>query len=124
MARCLLRQLQAGVLLLWDRNFLCYDLVRQVLEQNAQLLAMQRLDSLELRCTKMTDNGLVYLPVSRAAVRSGYDQSCHTSILIAVPSARVRKATTYIKRIAAGMCRRESGCNGSPRKGRNKTAPW
>ena len=39
MARCLLRQLQAGVLLLWDRNFLCYDLVRQVLEQNAQLLA-------------------------------------------------------------------------------------
>jgi len=50
-----------------------------------------------------------------AAVRSGYDQSCHSSILIAVPRARVRKATTYIKRIAAGMCRRASAHSGSPR---------
>jgi hypothetical protein len=39
MARCLLSKLPAGVLLLWDRNFLCYDLVQQVCERNAQLLA-------------------------------------------------------------------------------------
>ena len=39
MARCLLRLLPAGVLLLWDRNFLSYDLVHQVCERNADLLA-------------------------------------------------------------------------------------
>ena len=39
MARHLLRSLQANMLLLWDRNFLSYDTVRQVKTQQAQLLA-------------------------------------------------------------------------------------
>jgi hypothetical protein len=39
MAPYLLRALQAGMLLLWDRNFLSYALVQQVLGQHAQLLA-------------------------------------------------------------------------------------
>jgi hypothetical protein len=39
MARYLLRFLAKGMLLLWDRNFLSYDMVEKVLVQNAQLLA-------------------------------------------------------------------------------------
>jgi len=39
MARHLLRFLQPDMLLLWDRNFLCHDLVQQVLRQQAQVLA-------------------------------------------------------------------------------------
>lgn len=39
MARYLLRFLQRDMLLLWDRNFLCYDLLQQVRERQAQLLA-------------------------------------------------------------------------------------
>ena len=39
MARYLLRFLEENMLLLWDRNFLCYDLVRQVRERKAHLLA-------------------------------------------------------------------------------------
>jgi hypothetical protein len=39
MARYLLRFLEENMLLLWDRNFLCYDLVRQVRQQGAHLLA-------------------------------------------------------------------------------------
>jgi hypothetical protein len=39
MARYLLRFLQENMLLLWDRNFLSYDAVRQVLQRKAQLLA-------------------------------------------------------------------------------------
>ena len=44
----LLRQLQAGTLLLWDRNFFKYAHVQQVLAQSAQLLARVR-DNLVLR---------------------------------------------------------------------------
>lgn len=39
MAPALLRHLQADMLLLWDRNFLSYDLVRQVRQRDAHLLA-------------------------------------------------------------------------------------
>jgi hypothetical protein len=39
MARFLLRQLEENMLLLWDRNFLSYDLVKQVRERKAHLLA-------------------------------------------------------------------------------------
>ena len=39
MARVLLRYLLASMLLLWDRGFLSYDLVQQVLQRRAQLLA-------------------------------------------------------------------------------------
>ena len=39
MARYLMRFLQCDMLLLWDRNFLCYDLLQQVRERQAQLLA-------------------------------------------------------------------------------------
>ena len=39
MAPALLRHLQADMLLLWDRNFLSYDLVRQVRQRGAHLLA-------------------------------------------------------------------------------------
>jgi len=39
MARYLLRFLQEGMLLLWDRNFLSYDLVQQVRQRGAHLLA-------------------------------------------------------------------------------------
>jgi Insertion element 4 transposase N-terminal/Transposase DDE domain len=39
MAASLLRFLQKDMLLLWDRGFLSYDLVQQVLRQDAQLLA-------------------------------------------------------------------------------------
>ena len=39
MARHLVRYLQKGMLLLWDRNFLSYDMVEKVISQNAQLLA-------------------------------------------------------------------------------------
>lgn len=39
MARYLLRFLEENMLLLWDRNFLCYDLLRQVQERKAHLLA-------------------------------------------------------------------------------------
>lgn len=39
MARHILRFLQENMLLLWDRNFLSYDLVQQVAERRAQLLA-------------------------------------------------------------------------------------
>jgi hypothetical protein len=39
MARYLLRFLEENMLLLWDRNFLCYDLVRQVRQRKAHLLA-------------------------------------------------------------------------------------
>lgn len=39
MARHILRFLEENMLLLWDRNFLSYDLVQQVAERRAQLLA-------------------------------------------------------------------------------------
>jgi len=39
MARYLLRFLQENMLLLWDRNFLSYDLVRTVRAHKAHLLA-------------------------------------------------------------------------------------
>jgi hypothetical protein len=39
MARYLLRFLEENMLLLWDRNFLCYDLVRQARQRKAHLLA-------------------------------------------------------------------------------------
>ena len=39
MAPALLRQLRPGLLLLWDRGFFSYDLVRQVLATGAHLLA-------------------------------------------------------------------------------------
>jgi hypothetical protein len=39
MAAALLRELQADMLLLWDRNFLSFALVQQVRERQAQLLA-------------------------------------------------------------------------------------
>jgi hypothetical protein len=39
MAPVLLRHLRAGLLLLWDRNFLSYGLVRQVRQRGAHLLA-------------------------------------------------------------------------------------
>lgn len=39
MARYLLRFLEENMLLLWDRNFLCYDLVRQTRQRKAHLLA-------------------------------------------------------------------------------------
>ena len=39
MAAYLLRFLQEGMLLLWDRGFLSYDLVQRVLQRRAQLLA-------------------------------------------------------------------------------------
>jgi len=39
MARCLLRFLEKDMLLLWDRNFLSYDTVEQVILQDAHLLA-------------------------------------------------------------------------------------
>jgi hypothetical protein len=39
MAPALLRQLRPGMLLLWDRGFFSYDLVRQVLATGAHLLA-------------------------------------------------------------------------------------
>lgn len=39
MARRLLRCLEKGMLLLWDRNFLSYDMVETVLSQDAHLLA-------------------------------------------------------------------------------------
>ena len=39
MARHLLRYLEKGMLLLWDRNFLSYDMVEKVISQDAQLLA-------------------------------------------------------------------------------------
>lgn len=39
MARYILRFLEENMLLLWDRNFLSYVLVRQVVERRAQLLA-------------------------------------------------------------------------------------
>lgn len=39
MARHLLRLLEENMLLLWDRNFLCYDLVQQVRQQRAHVLA-------------------------------------------------------------------------------------
>ena len=39
MARHLLRYLEKGMLLLWDRNFLSYDMVEKVIAQKAQLLA-------------------------------------------------------------------------------------
>lgn len=39
MARHLLRYLEKGMLLLWDRNFLSYDMVEKVILQKAQLLA-------------------------------------------------------------------------------------
>jgi len=39
MAPALLRQLEPGMLLLWDRGFFSYDLVRQVLATGAHLLA-------------------------------------------------------------------------------------
>jgi hypothetical protein len=39
MARHLLRYLKKGMLLLWDRNFLCYDMVETVISQHAHLLA-------------------------------------------------------------------------------------
>jgi hypothetical protein len=39
MARHLLRYLQKGMLLLWDRNFLSYDMVEKVISQDAHLLA-------------------------------------------------------------------------------------
>lgn len=39
MAPALLRHLQRGMLLLWDRNFLSYDLVRLVRQRKAHLLA-------------------------------------------------------------------------------------
>lgn len=39
MARYLLGFLEENMLLLWDRNFLCYDLLRQVRERKAHLLA-------------------------------------------------------------------------------------
>jgi len=39
LARHLLRYLQKDMLLLWDRNFLSYDMVEKVLSQKAQLLA-------------------------------------------------------------------------------------
>lgn len=39
MARTLLRDLQSNMLLLWDRNFLSYDLVQLVLDRKANLLA-------------------------------------------------------------------------------------
>lgn len=39
MAACLLRHLQPGMLLLWDRGFFSYALLKQVLAQGAHLLA-------------------------------------------------------------------------------------
>lgn len=39
MARHLLRYLQKGMLLLWDRNFLSYDMVQKVISRDARLLA-------------------------------------------------------------------------------------
>jgi hypothetical protein len=39
MARYLMRYLTPGMLLLWDRNFLSYDMVEKVIGQQAQLLA-------------------------------------------------------------------------------------
>jgi Transposase DDE domain/Insertion element 4 transposase N-terminal len=45
MAGYLLRQLQTGMLLLWDRNFFSYDHVRQVLGAGAHLLARIKVKS-------------------------------------------------------------------------------
>jgi hypothetical protein len=52
MARHLLRFLEENMLLLWDRNFLCYDLVRQVRERKAHLLARIK-------------NKLIFTPIRR-----------------------------------------------------------
>jgi len=52
MAPVLLRHLCAGMLLLWDRNFLSYDLVRQVRQRGAHLLARIK-------------NNLVFRPLRR-----------------------------------------------------------
>jgi hypothetical protein len=48
----LLRHLQSGMLLLWDKNFFKYDHIRQVIEQKAHLLAMVK-------------NGLILRPIER-----------------------------------------------------------
>jgi hypothetical protein len=56
-ARYLLDYLSAGMLLLWDRNFLSYDLVTQVLRRGSQLLARVRSD-------------LVFRPIQRLPDRS------------------------------------------------------
>jgi hypothetical protein len=52
MAAALLRFLQPDMLLLWDRNFLSYDLVRQVRQRQTQLLARVK-------------NNLVFRPLRR-----------------------------------------------------------
>jgi hypothetical protein len=48
----LLRHLQSGMLLLWDKNFFKYDHVRQLIEQKVHLLAMVK-------------NGLILRPIER-----------------------------------------------------------
>ena len=49
MAHCLLRSLEADMLLLWDRGFFSYRTIREVLDREAQLLARVK-------------NGLVFQP--------------------------------------------------------------
>jgi hypothetical protein len=56
-ARYLLEHLAPGMLLLWDRNFLSYPLVAQVLRRGAQLLARAKA-------------GRVFLPIKRLPDRS------------------------------------------------------
>ena len=71
MAHCLLRSLEEGMLLLWDRGFFSYQTIREVLDREAQLLARVK-------------NGLIFQPIRRLS-----DGSYLAKVyLIGTPSAK------------------------------------
>lgn len=70
----LLRQLQAGMLLLWDKGFFKYDHVKLVLEQKAQLLALVK-NSLILRPIQRLADGSYLARIYRNARDRRHDQN-------------------------------------------------
>jgi hypothetical protein len=83
MARTLLRFLAAGMLVLWDRGFLSYEHVAQVLSQKAHLLARVK--------TNLVFSTRTYLPDGSTVVKIAMASWCESSnILFAIRPERAR----------------------------------
>jgi len=59
MARYLLEQVVAGMLVLWDRNFLSYDLVAQVIRRRGQLLARAKTSMIFVPIKRLPDGSFL-----------------------------------------------------------------
>lgn len=74
-ASALLRHLQPDMLLLWDRGFFSYRLIRQVVrEQKAQLLARVKADTLVLQRVRVLSDGSYISKVYPSARHRARDQ--------------------------------------------------